>query len=190
MTLQEYLEVFRALKVNSSSGHAKPHKACMLLAVIDLLDSGSLTQNRFVFDDRLKDAFSQRFEQYRQGNDKDTPVYPFFHLSSAGFWHLTANVGKEAELQQRLKDSAPGGTGVIKQLVAHASVSADLFLLLQDASTRSVLAGELEGTLLGPKEAFAQWCRSVGKSEKTINNYVNALSGRLSEWASHKLDSG
>ena len=85
MTLQEYLEVFRTLKVNSSSGHAKPHKACMLLAVIDLLDSGSLTQNRFVFDDRLKDAFSQRFEQYRQGNDKDTPVYPFFHLSSAGF---------------------------------------------------------------------------------------------------------
>ena len=184
MNLQEYLEVFRTLKVNSSSGHAKPHKACMLLAVIDLLDSGSLTQNRFVFDDRLKDAFSQRFEQYRQGNDKDTPVYPFFHLSSAGFWHLTANVGKEAELQQRLKDSAPGGTGVIKQLVAHASVSPDLFLLLQDASTRSVLAGELEGTLLGPKEAFAQWCRSVGKSDKTISNYLNALGGPISQWAS------
>ena len=187
MTLDEYRIAFRTLKVARADGRGRPHKACMLLAVIDLIDTGQLRENKIVFDDRLKDAFSQRFEVYSRGNDKDNPVNPYFHLSSSGFWQLIANQGKEAELRQRLEDSKAGGAGTIKKLVAFASLSSDLFFLLQDPSARAILAGELEGTLLTPEEAFAEWCRSVGKSEETINNYVNALSGRLSEWTSHKL---
>ena len=189
MTLDEYRIAFRTLKVARADGRGRPHKACMLLAVIDLIDTGQLRENKIVFDDRLKDAFSQRFEVYSRGNDKDNPVNPYFHLSSSGFWHFMPNPGKHAELKQRLEDSKAGGAGTIKKLVAFVSLSPDLFTLLQDPNARSILAGELEGTLLTPEEAFAEWCRSVGKSEKTINNYVNALSGRLSEWASHKLGS-
>jgi predicted restriction endonuclease len=187
MTLDEYRIAFRTLKVARTDGRGRPHKACMILAVIDLIDTGQLRENRIVFDDQLKDAFSQRFEVYSRGNDKDNPVNPYFHLSSSGFWHLMPNPGKHAELTQRLEDSKAGGAGTIKKLVAFVSLSPDLFLLLQDPNARSILAGELEGTLLTPEEAFAEWCRSVGKSEETINNYVNALAGRFSEWTSHKL---
>ena len=189
MSLSYYRQQFRTLKVNTTSGHAKPHKACLLLAVCDLLSSHEIQENKIVFDQRLQDAFSIRFERYRRGNDKDNPVNPYFYLRSSGFWHLHPYKGQELEFAERVMEGTPGGAGTLKRLISHASLDSALFELLQDPSYREILAGELEGTLLTPEEAFAEWCRSVGKSEKTINNYVNALSGRLSEWATHTLGS-
>ena len=57
MSLDRYIELFSDLKPNRSSGRASPHKACLLLAVIDLIDEGVLTDNRIPFDASLKDAF-------------------------------------------------------------------------------------------------------------------------------------
>ncbi|MDZ7737328.1 MAG: hypothetical protein U5P41_15535 [Gammaproteobacteria bacterium] len=35
--LAYYLDKLRALRVDRSSGHAKPHKVCLLLAVMDMI---------------------------------------------------------------------------------------------------------------------------------------------------------
>lgn len=184
MSLQQYQESFSNLRPNRSSGHGKPHKACLLLAVIDLIENGALLQNKIPFDQALKDAFSERFERYRQGNDRDNPANPYFYLTSSGFWQLHPNSGFNVELEQRLMErKSPSDTSTSK-LINYASLDEGLYQLLQDPGCRAVLAGELEGTLLTNEESFRLWCRAIGKSDKTISDYVDALSSGLTDWIS------
>ena len=48
MTVQFYIEKFQALKVDRSNGHAKPHKICLLFAIIDLIEQGIITNNKAI----------------------------------------------------------------------------------------------------------------------------------------------
>ena len=184
MSLSYYQAKFRDLKPNRSGGRASPHKACLLLAVIDLIDAGTYTANIIPFDDRLKDAFSIRFETYKKDGDKDNPANPYFYLSSSGFWHLHPVSGRESELSERLATRKAPGQAEMLRLIRFASLDDGLFKILLDSACRTVLAGELEGTLLTREEAFIQWAISLGKSEKTLKNYLGALRGPLSRWIS------
>ena len=148
MSLDKYIELFSDLNPNRSGGHASPHKACLLLAVIDLIDEGVLTNNRIPFDASLKSAFSTRFNEVRQDHDQDTPENPFFYLTSAEFWHLRAVAGQEVELKSRLANrKAPSAVATAK-LVEYAMLDDDLYRLLQVDGNRGVLSGVLENSLL------------------------------------------
>lgn len=184
MTTANYQAQFRNLRPDMSSGYAKPHKACLLLAVIDLIDRGLLTKNRVHFDSALKDFFSERFERYKREKDNDDPSMPYFYLSSSEFWHLVPKPGAEEELQERLKARKHGGPGVVARIVEYAHLDEELFQILQHPVYRAMMAGELEGTLITTEQAFSSWCRTIGKSEKTVANYLQALKGSLSHWAS------
>ena len=183
MDLQTYRTEFENLRPSRTGGRSRPHKGSMLLAVIDLIERGAITQNKIFFDDQLCEAFSERFQVYRRGNDKDDPAQPYFYLSSSKFWHLAARPGREAELQQRRSDSSHGSTKQVKALVDFAYLDDALFLLLQNDIYRAMLADVLEADLLSSEEAFKRWCRGIGKSEKTIANYSSALKGSLTRWA-------
>jgi len=184
MSLDKYIELFSDLNPNRSGGHASPHKACLLLAVIDLIDEGVLTNNRIPFDTSLKSAFSTRFKEVRQDHDQDTPENPFFYLTSAEFWHLRAVPRQEVELNSRLASrKAPSATATPK-LIEYATLDDDLYGLLQDDFNRGVLTGVLKNSLLSGEAAFSAWCREMGKSEATIKKYSGALTGSLSDWVS------
>ena len=49
MTLEQYIEAFTTLRVNRQNDHASPHKVCMLLAVIDLIEKGHIESNKIFF---------------------------------------------------------------------------------------------------------------------------------------------
>ncbi|WP_159820923.1 hypothetical protein [Colwellia sp. 20A7] len=91
MTVQYYVEKFQSLKLDKSSGHTKPHKVCLMLAIIDLIEQGTITHNQIQYVEQLKSSFTHYFNQLKQGNDKDTPFLPFYHLQSSPFWHLNIN---------------------------------------------------------------------------------------------------
>lgn len=188
MSITDYQIQFRNLRPDRSSGHAKPHKACILLAVIDLIERGFLRRNRVLFDTALKEAFSERFERYRRGNDKDDPSMPYFYLTTSSFWHLQPKHGKEIDLDERLKARKHGGPSVIDKLVDYAYLDDELYEFLQHPVYRALLATELEKTLNTTEQAFRAWCHSVGKSDKTISNYIQAIKGSLSEWSSRLAD--
>jgi len=61
MTLAFYNDKLQSIRPDKSSGRAKPHKVCMMFAVMDLIE---------------------------QGNDADSPFLPFYHLKSSRLWHL------------------------------------------------------------------------------------------------------
>lgn len=183
MDIQSYKAEFENLRPSRVGGRSRPHKGSMLLAVIDLIEQGAINRNQIPFNDALRDAFSERFALYRQGNDKDDPAQPYFYLSSSDFWHLVPVAGREDELEQRRAASHHGSTKQIKSLIEYAYLDEELFELLQNDVYRSILADVLEADLVSNEEAFKRWCNSIGKSEKTISNYSTALKGVISRWA-------
>ena len=186
MDFQTYKEEFENLRPSRVGGRSRPHKGSMLLAVIDLIDRGIINRNQIPLNDALSDAFSERFALYKQGNDKDDPAKPYFYLSSSSFWHLAPVAGREDELEQRRAASHHGSAKIVKSLIEYAYLDEELFKLLQNDVYRSILADVLEADLVSNEEAFKRWCKSIGKSEKTISNYSTALKGVISRWAAEK----
>jgi predicted restriction endonuclease len=80
MSLFEYESRFRELNLNQSLGHPSPHKVCMLLAVIDLVSTGSILENRIVLNSKLRAQFTRHFESLQEDRDQNNPHLPYFHL--------------------------------------------------------------------------------------------------------------
>ena len=123
MSLERYIELLSDLKPNRSGGRASPHKACLLLAVIDLIDEGVLTDNRIPFDTSLKDAFSAILGV----GDKDNPPPLFLTSQASG---ITRSCRAGIELDSRL------ASGMLRLLTrrkagADAMLDDDLYQLLQ-----------------------------------------------------------
>jgi len=183
MDIQTYKSEFENLRPSRVGGRSRPHKGSMLLAVIDLIGQGIISRNQIPFNDALRDAFSERFSMYKQGNDKNDPAQPYFYLSSSNFWHLAPVFGREDELAQRRAASTHGSAKQIKSLIEYAYLDEELFKLLQNDVYRSILADVLETDLVSNEESFKRWCTSIGKSQKTVSNYTSAIKGSISRWA-------
>lgn len=188
MRIQDYTAQFRDLRPNRSGGRASPHKASLLLAVMDLIEKNAITQNRIEFNATLKAAFSDRFKRYAQGADKDDPAQPFFYLTSSSFWQVEARPGAEQELNERLQNRRHGSARIVERLISHAHINPDLFEYMQHDVHRATLSAELETTLTTLAEAFKAWCESIGKSPESIARYIELLSARLPDWETREVN--
>ena len=173
MSLQFYLNKFRDLNTMRLQGHNKPHKVCMLLAVMDLIELGVINQNRIEFNNVLKQSFTEHFQRLSAGNDQDTPENPFYHLSSEGFWHLKPQLGVELTAIK----------GFSKTKIAYAYLDDELFTLMQSSLIRPDLKFALTQNLTRLPELYKRWALSFGKSERTASSYIGAVQGVLSDMA-------
>ena len=82
MSLLDYEKRFSELRVNSGGANKSPHKVVMLQAVMDLVESGDVTNNRFYFGDDLKSHFTKRFQALASPSDRNNPHLPFFNHRS------------------------------------------------------------------------------------------------------------
>jgi predicted restriction endonuclease len=180
--LNHYLARFRALRVDRAGGHARPHKVCLLLAVMDMIAEGSITENRILFDDELKDRFSAHFRRFGSGSDVDNPSQPFFYLESSGFWHHQPNPEHEDEYRQRITARKHGGPGVVARIIEYAYLDPELFDLIHGAVARAALSNALLENLDDMGRRFRGWAKAIGKSDKTIANYLGAIGGSISNW--------
>ncbi|MFN0130459.1 MAG: HNH endonuclease [Verrucomicrobiales bacterium] len=134
--LARYEELFYDLHTGVAGDHERPHKPTMLLAVMDLIAEGVLTENLIPFSPALRERFRRYFDVVRSANDQNTPENPFFYLRSEGFWGHQATPGNEA-LVKELSSAPP--VGRIPQVIAGAVLEDALFALLRNASHRSQL---------------------------------------------------
>ena len=160
MALDDYIDKFSHLNMNSSQGRKSPHKVCMLLAVMDLIQAGKIHSARIDLDDVLKERFTHYFNQLRQGNDSDKPELPFFHLRSEGFWQLTCQDGYSAASIERYS----------KKAVSHATIDQELFDYMKSSIVSNDLKIALTENLTNLPELFTQWLHTIGKSDKTAKN--------------------
>lgn len=127
MGLLDYERRFSALRMNSVQGRVSPHKVAMLLAVIDAIQTGEVTNNRIFFSQALRSRFSKHFEGLAGPRDHDHPHFPFFHLRSEGFWHHYVRSGMQSEYDQL---STARGPGAIEKHIQYAFLDDELFELL------------------------------------------------------------
>lgn len=172
MSLEFYVEKFQSLRTDSQQGRNRPHKVCLLLAVMDLIEAGHIHENKIYFNQHLKKRFTEIFEPLQGGNDKNTPENPFFHLKSEGFWHLVPNEGCHVE---DLKGYSNKG-------VSHVYLDAELYDFLKSPIVRGDLKAALTQNLTNLPELYVKWAIGLGKSEKTVKNYLSALRGSISNW--------
>ena len=62
MALEDYIDKFSHLNMNANGGRKSPHKVCMLLAVMDLIQAGKIHSPRIELDDVLKERFTHYFK--------------------------------------------------------------------------------------------------------------------------------
>ncbi len=87
----DYIDQFRNLTVDKAHGPESVHKPCMLLAVMDLVERGDLTENEIRYEDTL-DGFKAYANAARPGKHMK-PFLPFFHLKGEDFWSLRPKKG-------------------------------------------------------------------------------------------------
>ncbi|PMH46183.1 restriction endonuclease [Vibrio sp. 10N.286.49.B3] len=172
MALEYYLESFQNLKMNSVGGKKSPHKVCMLLAVMDLIQVGHIVTNKIIFNQTLKDQFSHHFDNLAQGKDRRTPENPFFHLRSEGFWHLSYHDGYDKASTNRYSTKA----------IAHAYIDDELFVYMKSYIVSNDLKEALISNFSDLASLYHQWLMDIGKSEKTASNYLGAIRGSISNW--------
>lgn len=178
MTVQFYIEKFQKLRTDRSNGHVKPHKVCLLFAIIDLIEQGVITHNQVLFNEPLKTRFTFYFEQFKQGNDKDTPHLPFYHLQSSQFWYLEI----KPEYQKEFSQCKSASNASIQRCVNYGYVDDELFVYLKSPITRSSLKEALAHNLNNLEIQYQRWALSIGKSEKTVKNYIGALKVSIPNW--------
>jgi hypothetical protein len=136
MSLQAYIEKFQDLNVNRARGHASPHKVCMLLGVMDLLEDGTLRDNRIELNEALVQKFRNHFEMTRTGADQANAHLPYYHLRSDGFWHHEISPGREGAYEELRNATAPAR---VREAIAYAYLDSELFEYLKYSVTREQL---------------------------------------------------
>ena len=136
MSIDTYIGQFQKLKVNKSSGHESPHKACMLLAVLSMAEAGSLDNNAIRFLPSLLDRYNELFAIVKNESDHPNPYFPFFHLRSESFWHLKAVSGREAVVEAI--DSARSYS-IVQDNIEYAYLDEELFEYISKYESREEL---------------------------------------------------
>lgn len=167
--LDRYLRAFRSLNVNRTGGRPSPHKPCMLLAMLGLAEAGDLERNEIRFDPALLERYAKFFEAVRSETDRLNPNFPFFHLSSEGFWHLKPLPGREAVVASM--DSARSA-GAITDNIAYAFLDPELHSLVLKEESRTALREELVVAWFGSYRAQLE---QVLQEERGSNRYETVL---------------
>lgn len=145
MSINDYKLELVKLSVNKKSNMIAPHKAIMLLTVIDLIETGDIDSPFVPLSGTVDKRFKALWEKYvkADGHFSCKMNYPFFHLSSSSFWKLQ----KLSTYEDRVEYSS---LTMLKRSFAGALLNQDLFELLSDNETRAELKQILIATYLQP----------------------------------------
>ncbi len=131
-----------SLRMNTQDGEPRPHKPVLLLAVLELAETGHLDANAVLFGPALFEHFAAYWKAVT-----DDPVgriqYPFWSMDSEPFWDLEMQPGFEGKpLNKRTTPSARQ----VSEWVRFARLDDGLFAAIGDATARDRIRGVLVAT--------------------------------------------
>lgn len=152
---KDYARLFAHLHTNRNAQrwsaetlHRAPHKPFLLLAIMDLIAQGVISDRLIRLDTDLVDAFELYWTKVIGRPSHGKIALPFYHLRGDGFWHLVPVPGMEQALAATGSvDSIVG----LRRLVLGATLDEDLFALLADARRRDDLRRILVETYFAPE---------------------------------------
>ena len=138
--LTKYIAQFRSLNTNKRAGIDAPHKPILLLAILDLVESGAIGSARIELSEQLESAFLHNWKRYVGSSLLFQPkvATPFWHMQNEPFYKLYTNDGKELA----------GSPYSVKKLRenTYAILDKDLFELMKDENSRAQLRVVLVST--------------------------------------------
>lgn len=148
--LETYISQFRSLHVNVSKGRRAPHKAILLLSIIQLFEDGKVLTPQIFYDEVLEKSFKETWAKYAKDIEGFTPYVgtPFWHMNFEPFWKL---VPKNAYIDNKeiFSSHTPGSYNkAIKECVRYAEIDESLFTFLSDKEARDELKKVLIDTYL------------------------------------------
>ena len=140
--MNSFVTAFSSLHTAKIAGKQAPHKAVLLLSIMDLVEAGIITSPRLVLSEPLVGTFARVWKRYVGSSILFQPkvATPFWHLQNEPFYRLYMNNGQLIN----------GGTGrySIKWLRenTYATIDNDLFALMKDENSRAQLRVVLVST--------------------------------------------
>ncbi|PKP06640.1 MAG: DUF3578 domain-containing protein [Bacteroidetes bacterium HGW-Bacteroidetes-5] len=151
--LKDYLEKFSTLNTNKQQGKIAPHKAVLLLSVIDLIGKGDIQSNKVELTDKLESQYKLNWEKFVENKDIFKPNIgaPYVHLSGESFWKLIPkSSNKEVDLSARINSYS---VNHLRSQFLHAQIEQELFSLLLDSNNRENFREVLISTYLISKKS-------------------------------------
>ena len=130
--LNYYINCFSTLHTMKMSGKPVPHKALLLLSVIDLIEKGIITDPRIPLSDILEEQFKHNTALHLGSDTTYAPKinYPYYHMRSEPFWELVSTTSNP------VSDISNYSTSNLKKHIAYARIDSELQELLKDSSAR------------------------------------------------------
>ena len=139
------------------SDQRAPHKPILLLAVIELIEKGYITENKIILDKVLERKFKDLWERLIDDGSEDEPMFvaegleleverkypfkcnianPFYYLQFDKFWHLH----QSEQYQKRPSYSL----AMLRKCFDYAELDEQLFELMQEDEARGEMRRHLE----------------------------------------------
>lgn len=130
-TPQYYIDLLAHMSVNKNKSKTAPHKAILLLTIIDMIEAGEISSPFIQITDSLKDNFKRVWNANVSSRSGYEPrmSYPFFHLSSSPFWELIKTGSYQGQTEYSSMIS-------LERDYSGAIIDVSLFRLMKDPTTR------------------------------------------------------
>jgi len=145
MTIEDCIHQFMSLNTNKHLGQIAPHKAIMLLSVIDLIETGKIKMNCFELSEELEKKFHENWNRYVGTSIlfKPVPATPFYHLCNEPFWSLSRSDGSRIE-----RMTSTPSIGYLRNNGIKAGIDEDMFSLMKSSDNRARMRTVLISTYL------------------------------------------
>ncbi len=167
--LDYYEHKITHLRVDRSKGVA-PHKPILLLAIIELIEYGKLSENKIYPTPLITSTFLKYWSRLNFETHRQNVSLPFFHLKSEGFWHLHPNEGYEKvlEITKSIRTFSE-----LRRIVNHATIDDNLFLIFSNKIYRENMREYIIETYLPDKRGILiEMFNENKESEKQQNELI------------------
>ena len=140
------------LSVKTTKGVKAPHKAVMLISIMDLIKDGTITSNKIPIENVVADTFRRNWETFISGKEKFStfvcsPWTPFWHLKQEGYWHFSSK-DNQVSINNLVPSGQTASVGKMRSAINYAYLDNELYELLQDSVYRSKLMEILFSTYI------------------------------------------
>ncbi len=144
MSITTYKEHFSNLNTARKLGTPAPHKAILLLSIMEQIENRQITSNRIILTESLERTFLKLWKKYVGVSVIYQPrvATPFWHLQNEPFWSLYLNNGGNLNTI-----SSPYSVNRLRENT-YAIIDLELFQLMQNEGYRAALRVILIGTYL------------------------------------------
>lgn len=174
----DYIEAFKNLRTNNKYGRKSPHKAILMLTVIELYEQNILTNNEIIYDENLKSMFLKVWNRVLPKEPLFHPeaYLPFWYLQSDSFWHIVPIRGKEDILSLMRDTNIKPSEAKLNDCVKYAELDEDLYFLMTLPSGRSSLKRALLETYTHLTE------KQIAKLAESLDNSIDYSVTALHEY--------